>query len=107
MPLADQIEVEVAGNPGMGKSTFTTGLAEFYASQDKIVKTIEAPRDLQLGDDITQYSLNYGKSEEIHDILLLTRPDYCVYDEMRNAKDFELFSDLRMSGIGLAGVIHA
>ena len=106
--IGEQAEgILVAGSPGMGKSTFTTGLAEFYASQDKIVKTIEAPRDLQLGDDITQYSLNYGKSEEIHDILLLTRPDYCVYDEMRNAKDFELFSDLRMSGIGLAGVIHA
>src|SRR3989344_1858913 len=97
----------IAGAPGMGKSTFTTALAEFYASQNKIVKTIEAPRDLQLGDEVTQYSLNYGKSDEIHDILLLTRPDYCVYDEMRNAKDFELFSDLRMSGIGLAGVIHA
>ncbi|MBU2639743.1 MAG: PIN domain-containing protein [Nanoarchaeota archaeon] len=88
-------------------STFASSLAEFYASKDKIVKTIEAPRDLQLGDNVTQYSLNYGDAQEIHDILLLTRPDYCVFDEMRNNKDFLLFSDLRMAGIGLAGVIHA
>lgn len=106
--ISEQAEgILIAGAPGMGKSTFTTALAEFYASKNKIVKTIEAPRDLQLGDEITQYSLNYGDSQEIHDILLLTRPDYCVFDEMRNAKDFNLFSDLRMAGIGLAGVIHA
>src|SRR3989338_8266921 len=49
----------IAGAPGAGKSCFTTALAEFYASQNKIVKTIEAPRDLQLGDEVTQYSLNY------------------------------------------------
>ncbi|MAG52563.1 MAG: ATPase [Nanoarchaeota archaeon] len=97
----------IAGSPGMGKSTFTSALAEFYAGQNKIVKTIEATRDLQLDDNVTQYSLNYGKNEEIHDILLLSRPDYCVFDEMRNYKDFDLFSDLRMAGIGLAGVIHA
>ena len=45
----------VAGGPGMGKSTFSASLAEFYASKNKIVKTIEAPRDLQLSDSITQY----------------------------------------------------
>ncbi|MAF50904.1 MAG: ATPase [Nanoarchaeota archaeon] len=106
--IGDQAEgILIAGSPGMGKSTFTTALAEFYASQKKIVKTIEAPRDLQLDDNVTQYSLNYGDNEEIHDILLLSRPDYCVFDEMRNHKDFNLFSDLRMAGIGLAGIIHA
>lgn len=106
--VSEQAEgILISGAPGMGKSSFASALAEHYADQNKIVKTIEAPRDLQLSDKVTQYSLNYGDSQEIHDILLLSRPDYCIFDEMRNAKDFNLFADLRMAGIGLAGVIHA
>ena len=99
--------VLIAGAPGEGKSTFTSALAEFYASQNKIVKTIEAPRDLQLSDNITQYAISHSSSQEIHDILLLSRPDYTVFDEMRNIEDFRLFADLRLAGIGLAGVVHA
>ena len=82
-------------------------MAEFYASTGKIVKTIEAPRDLMLPDSITQYSLSQASPQEMQDILLLSRPDYTVFDEMRNTSDFRLFSDLRLSGIGLAGVLHA
>ena len=97
----------IAGAPGHGKSTFAQALAEYYASQEKIVKTIEAPRDLVLPDNITQYAISHGDAQEIHDILLLSRPDYTVFDEMRNTNDFKLFADLRLAGIGLAGVVHA
>ena len=97
----------IAGAPGMGKSTFAQALAIYYSSKDKIVKTVEAPRDLQLGPSIMQYALSHGSLEEIHDILLLSRPDYTIYDEMRNTPDFNLFSDLRLSGVGMIGVVHA
>ncbi len=97
----------VAGSPGMGKSTFAQALAEFYVDKRKTVKTIEAPRDLQLSENVTQYSISYGSSQEIHDVLLLSRPDYTIFDEMRNLEDFRLFADLRLAGIGLVGVIHA
>jgi len=97
----------IAGAPGMGKSTFAQALAEFYANKGKIVKTIEAPRDLILKDNITQYAISHGNQQEIHDILLLSRPDYTIFDEMRNTDDFKLFADLRLAGIGLAGVVHA
>ncbi len=97
----------VAGAPGMGKSTYASALALFYADKGKIVKTIEAPRDLVLPENVTQYAISHGDAQEIHDILLLTRPDYTLFDEMRNTKDFLLFADLRLAGIGLAGVIHA
>ena len=97
----------IAGSPGMGKTTFSQALALFYASTEKIVKTVEAPRDLQLGPHITQYALRKGSAEEIHDILLLSRPDYTIYDEMRNTSDFSLFSDMRLAGVGMVGVIHA
>ncbi len=97
----------IAGAPGHGKSTFAQALAEFYALKGKIVKTIEAPRDLVLPDEITQYAISHGTPQEVHDILLLSRPDYTIFDEMRNTRDFELFADLRLAGIGLAGVIHA
>ncbi len=99
--------VLIAGPPGSGKTTFAASMAKYYASKDKIVKTIEAPRDLILPDNITQYAISHGDAQEIHDILLLSRPDYTIFDEMRNTADFRLFADLRLSGIGLVGVIHA
>jgi len=106
--IEEQAEgILIAGSPGMGKSTFASSLAEFYASTEKTVKTIEAPRDLQLTDNITQYAISHGSSQEIHDVLLLSRPDYTVFDEMRNNEDFRLFADLRLSGIGIVGVLHA
>jgi len=106
--IAEQAEgVLVAGAPGNGKTTFAAAMAKYYASKEKIVKTIEAPRDLVLPDNITQYAISHGDAQEIHDILLLSRPDYTIFDEMRNTSDFRLFADLRLSGIGLIGVIHA
>jgi len=97
----------IAGSPGMGKSTFAQALAEFYSSKDRIVKTVEAPRDLVLKENVTQYAISHGDAQEIHDVLLLSRPDNTIFDEMRNTDDFRLFADLRLAGIGLAGVVHA
>jgi ATPase len=97
----------IAGAPGHGKTTFASALALKYLEYGKIVKTIEAPRDLVLPEEITQLAMSHGTPDEIHDILLLSRPDYTIFDEMRNTKDFLLFSDLRLSGIGLLGVMHA
>ena len=97
----------ISGAPGNGKTTFAVALAESYLKQQKVVKTIEAPRDLELPDSITQYSVSHGSNQEIHDILLLNRPDYTLFDEMRNTEDFHLFSDLRLSGVGMVGIVHA
>jgi ATPase len=99
--------VLIAGAPGQGKSTFAQALSEYYALQNKVVKTVEAPRDLQLPDSITQYAISHGSPQEIHDILLLSRPDYTIFDEMRNTDDFRLFADMRLSGVGMVGVVHA
>ena len=62
---------------------------------------------MQLSVEITQYSKSYGTPEELHDILLLSRPDYCIFDEIRNIDDIKLFADLRLAGIGMVGVIHS
>lgn len=97
----------IAGAPGMGKTTFAQALAEFYLRGGKVVKTIEAPRDLQLPKEVTQYSKARGTSEEIHDVLLLSRPDYTIFDEMRDTEDFKIFVDLRLAGVGMVGVVHA
>jgi ATPase len=70
-----------------------------YAKQNKIIKTIESPRDLIVPKEVTQYSFSYAPHNEIRDILLLSRPDYTVYDEIRNIEDFKLFKDLRLTGI--------
>ncbi len=97
----------IAGAPGMGKTTFAQALAEFYAAKGRVVKTIESPRDMRLPSVVTQYSKNYASPDELHDILLLSRPDYTVFDELRNDADFKLYVDLRLAGIGMIGVIHA
>jgi len=99
--------IMIAGPPGMGKTTFAQALAEHYRSLKKVVKTIESPRDLQLPPDITQYSKSASREGELHDVLLLSRPDYTIFDEMRDEEDFKVFIDLRLAGIGMVGVIHA
>lgn len=97
----------ISGAPGEGKTTFAQALAELYTADNKIVKTLESPRDLMVPDQVVQYSFTYGGHDEVRDILLLSRPDCAFYDEVRNKEDFELFADLRLTGIGLIGVTHA
>jgi ATPase len=99
--------VLVAGPPGAGKSTFSQALAELYREGEKIVKTMESPRDLMVSDDITQYGPLEGDMEKTADILLLVRPDYTIYDEVRKTKDFLIFADMRLAGVGMVGVTHA
>lgn len=106
--LAEKAEgILIAGAPGEGKSTFAQALAEYYASMGKIVKTMEKPRDLQVGEEITQYTALEGRMELTGDLLLLVRPDYTIYDEMRKTRDFKIYADLRLAGVGMVGVVHA
>ena len=99
--------VLISGSPGAGKSTFAQAVAEFLTDSDYAVKTMEKPRDLQVGDDITQYTALGGDMEKTADSLLLVRPDYTIYDEVRKTKDFGVFADMRLAGVGMVGVVHA
>jgi ATPase len=110
--LLDRIKTQargvlLAGETGSGKSTLAQAIAEYYANNSKITKTVESPRDLQLDAKITQYSKNFSTSEEIHDILFLSRPDNLIFDEIRDTPDFKLFIDLRLAGSECLGVIHS
>ncbi len=106
--LTDRAEgILISGAPGSGKSTLASALANFYHDQGKIVKTFESPRDLQVDSGITQYSKLDGSFDNSADILLLVRPDYTIFDEVRRREDFVTFSDLRLTGVGMVGVIHA
>lgn len=96
----------VVGPPGAGKSTFAQALAEHYAKSGKTVKTMEHPRDLQVSPEITQYGPLDNSMKNTGDILLLVRPDYTIYDEVRKSGDFLIFEDLRLAGVGMIGVCH-
>jgi len=97
----------IAGPPGSGKSTFAAGVAEYLLSCNYVVKTLESPRDLQVPPEITQYGPLEGSMEASADILLLVRPDYTIYDEVRKTRDFQVFADMRLAGVGMIGVVHA
>jgi ATPase len=97
----------IAGPPGSGKSTLASSLAQFYSEKGKIVKTFESPRDLQVPEEVTQYGPLEGSFEKAVDILLLVRPDYTIFDEVRRRQDFEVFADMRLAGVGMVGVVHA
>jgi len=97
----------ISGPPGSGKSTLASSLANFYASLGNVVKTFESPRDLQVNPDVTQYTKLDGSFENSSDILLLVRPDYTIFDEVRRREDFGVFADLRLAGVGMVGVVHA
>jgi len=99
--------VLISGPPGSGKSTFAASVAEFLVSQGKIVKTFEQPRDLQVGPEVTQYAPLEGDWEQTAELLLLVRPDYTIFDEIRKTRDFRVFSDMRLAGVGMIGVVHA
>ena len=106
--LTSDVEgIIIAGPPGSGKSTLASSLAEFYVTQKKIVKTLESPRDLQVPKEVTQYGPLEGSFENAVDILLLVRPDYTIFDEIRRYRDFQVFSDMKLAGVGMIGVIHA
>ncbi len=97
----------VAGPPGAGKSTFSAALANYYLKQEKVIKTLESVRDLQVEPEITQYTKLEGNLENSADILLLVRPDFTIFDEVRTTKDFQIYSDFRLSGVGMVGVVHS
>lgn len=106
--LASQAEgILIAGPPGSGKSTLASSLADFYLENMKVVKTFESPKDLQVSKEVTQYGALEGDFEKTAEILLLVRPDYTIFDEVRKTRDFEVFGDMRLSGVGMVGVVHA
>ncbi|UIP00493.1 PINc/VapC family ATPase [Halobaculum sp. CBA1158] len=99
--------VLISGAPGAGKSTFAQAVAEFLNDEEYAVKTMEKPRDLQVSEEITQYTALGGDMAKTADSLLLVRPDYTIYDEVRKTHDFEVFADMRLAGVGMVGVTHA
>ncbi|NYT05764.1 MAG: Flp pilus assembly complex ATPase component [Methanomicrobiales archaeon] len=105
--LGDQRGLLIAGPPGAGKSTLAQSIAMFLADHSFVVKTMEAPRDLQVPDHITQYTTLDGSMANTAEVLLLVRPDFVIFDEMRKNEDFRIFADMRLAGVGMIGVEHA
>ncbi|PKG33023.1 PINc/VapC family ATPase [Methanoregula sp.] len=97
----------IVGAPGGGKTTLAQSLATFLSDSGYVVKTMEAPRELQVPDQITQYTMLDGSMANTADVLMLVRPDFVIFDELRKADDFSTYADMRLAGIGMVGVIHA
>jgi len=105
--MGDKRGLLIAGPPGAGKTTLAQSIAMYLSDQGFVVKTMEAPRELQVPDHITQYTALEGSMEKTADVLLLVRPDFVVFDELRKNMDFRVFADMRLAGIGMVGVVHA
>ena len=114
--MADVIEKKLSGGkkgliitgaPGTGKTTLAQSVAVFLSNNGSIVKTMEAPRDIQVPDKITQYTALEGSMENTAEVMLLIRPDFVVFDELRKNVDFRVFADMRLAGLGMVGVVHA
>ena len=97
----------IAGAPGVGKTTLAQNCATFLMENGVIVKTMEAPRDMQVPDLISQYTALDGRMEATAEMVMMLRPDYVVYDELRRTEDFRVFADMRLAGVGMIGVLHA
>jgi len=105
--IEKQRGILISGPPGAGKSTFAASVANFLMNHGFMVKTMESPRDLMVRDDITQYAPLEDDMRLTADLLLLVRPDYTIYDELRRTSDFQVFADMRLAGVGMIGVTHA
>jgi ATPase len=97
----------IVGSPGSGKTTLAQSVATYLSESGFVVKTMEAPRELQVPDQITQYTMLDGSMSNTADVLLLVRPDFVIFDELRKNEDFNVFADMRLAGLGMVGVIHA
>lgn len=97
----------IVGSPGSGKTTLAQSVATYLSESGFVVKTMEAPRELQVPDQITQYTTLDGSMSNTADVLLLVRPDFVIFDELRRNEDFNVFADMRLAGLGMVGVIHA
>ncbi|MDD1685470.1 PINc/VapC family ATPase [Methanoregula sp.] len=104
---SDKRGMLIVGAPGGGKTTLAQSVATYLSESGFVVKTMEAPRELQVPDQITQYTMLDGSMANTADVLLLVRPDFVIFDELRKAEDFSVFSDMRLAGLGMVGVIHA
>jgi ATPase len=105
--IADRRGLLIAGPPGSGKTTLAQSIATFLSDHGLVVKTMEAPRDLQVPDHITQYTSLEGSMQATGDVLMLVRPDFVIFDELRRSEDFMTFADMRLAGLGMIGVVHA
>ena len=63
--------------------------------------------DLNVQPEITQYTALEGDMAKTGDILLLVRPDFTVFDELRVTNDFMIYADMRLAGVRMVGVVHA
>ena len=105
--LAGRKGIIITGTPGIGKTTLAQSIAIYLSEKEYSVKTMEAPRDIQVPDHITQYTALEGSMENTSEVMLLMRPDFVIFDELRKSSDFGVFADMRLAGIGMVGVVHA
>ena len=103
----EDTSILICGKKQSGKTTFAQAIALHFNEKKKIVRTIEKLRDMNLPDEISQYSFFKGNAESSAEFTLLSNSDIAIIDSVANKDDFNAYMRLTDSGIKAVCVLDA
>ncbi len=80
-------------------------IGEMFQEHGKLVKLIGHSK--RSSTSISYYSSLNGDLEKTLDFIILNKPDYVIFDEIRRPRDFQMIHNLRASGINVIAFMNS